>query len=475
MQDIKNFKYDPTQRMEIIRSIYLGLLEREPDDSGLFHWLKSWIDGDSLSHIAKCIVNSNEYKSLKSISGKSKEGDIVQKSEIIRGLYLGILKREPDADGLSQWMDTWTSWDDLEYISVCILSSDEYKCLSKSFYSRANTKTEDNSVYQKFPLIYKPENMPFLSQRGQARPLMLMIETINICNNDCIICPYSAQSRQKSTMPMHLFEKVVDDYIEMGGGAISLTPLVGEVLLDKLLLQRIDFVKSKKAITSLSVTTNALMAKNYTDYDLEILIRSFDQINISIYGLDREEYKLMTRRDMYDQVIDSIERILKFSQNNISFGFRHLKNRSKEDVQQWIDNLVSNTGKNVTIHSSTSTYSNWSYFDTSISLPFDASWSKVNVNKSQCLIPILSCQVMSNGDVSFCACANFNATGELMIGNIMENSLTEMYNSEKVRKLWDWETYGIPSFCQMCSFHTSVDSVGTVPWIFRDPVRYIGG
>lgn len=408
---------------------------------------------------------------------ENSNNDLIQKTEIIRGLYLGLLGREPDSPGLSHWVKVWTDGSDLNYIVDCLTNSDEYRLSARPILEKndKDLQIKDASVYKKFPLIYKPENMPFLSQRGQSRPLMLMIETVNICNNDCIICPYSVQSRSKNIMPMDIFKKAVDDYVKIGGGALSLTPLVGEVFLDKLLMSRIDFVKPKSEITSLSVTTNALLAKRYKDEDLEKIVQSFDQINISIYGLDREEYKTMTNRDAYEDVIKSIERIVGFSQDNVSFGFRHLRDRSNEEVYDWVDNLVKKTGKNVKIHSRTNTYSNWSYFDTSAPLPFGASWSKANINMTQCLIPILNCQIMSNGDVSFCACANFNATGELMIGNIMETSLMDIYNSEKVRKLWDYETYGVPNFCQTCSFHTPIEYLESTPWVFRDPVRYIGG
>ena len=67
------------------------------------------------------------------------------------------------------------------------------------------------------------------------RPLMLICETVNICNNDCIICPYSSQSRKKELMNLDLFRNILDQYAEIGGGYISLTPMVGEVFLDSLL------------------------------------------------------------------------------------------------------------------------------------------------------------------------------------------------------------------------------------------------
>jgi len=53
--------------------------------------------------------------------------DIVQKSQIIRGLYLGLLGREPDQNGLSHWLKVLLESQDLDYIVNCFVNSDEYK------------------------------------------------------------------------------------------------------------------------------------------------------------------------------------------------------------------------------------------------------------------------------------------------------------------------------------------------------------
>jgi FkbM family methyltransferase len=53
--------------------------------------------------------------------------DIAQKSQIIRGLYLGLLGREPDSHGLSHWLKVLLESKDLDYIIDCFVNSDEYK------------------------------------------------------------------------------------------------------------------------------------------------------------------------------------------------------------------------------------------------------------------------------------------------------------------------------------------------------------
>ena len=68
---------------------------------------------------------------------------------------------------------------------------------------------------------------------------MLACETVNICTNSCIICPYEKMTREKATMSIEMFEKVLHDYSEIGGGCLTLTPKSGEVFLDNQLEERL--------------------------------------------------------------------------------------------------------------------------------------------------------------------------------------------------------------------------------------------
>src|SRR5439155_15774169 len=131
----------------------------------------------------------------------------------------------------------------------------------------------------------RPEYLRRLSHQGRNRPLMLICETVNICNNDCVMCPYGVLERKKTHMSMPLFEKVARDYAAMGGGILSLTPMVGEVFLDKLLPQRVRVAAAEPAITGLTVTTNATPADRYSRGELAEMLRGLTRVHVSIYGL----------------------------------------------------------------------------------------------------------------------------------------------------------------------------------------------
>ena len=407
----------------------------------------------------------------------------------VNGLYRLLLGRSADASGLASFTTWLHEGRSVEDVASALLGSEEFAlaggaaALSSRLDYTPFVKPDgqpgghEDHPLARWPNLYTPENAPFFSHRGLFRPAMLMIETVNICNNDCIICPYSAQTRPRRAMAQPLFEKLIADYAAIGGGAVSLTPLVGEVFLDKILPERIATLQATSAVSQLSATTNATMARRYSDEQLAKILSAFRRVKVSVYGLDSEEFFLMTRKDEYERMVEQLVRLISLAApGTVVVGLRHLRKRPVDDVQAWLNHVAERAGVNsVTVVSETSDYANWSHFDTSKPLPLDATWSPARENHSQCLIPLVALQAMSDGAISFCACANFDCDDDLMLGSVGDASLAQLLDSEKTRKLWRWEKYGVPKFCRTCSFHMPMDSAKSMPWVIKDPMRLVGG
>jgi radical SAM protein with 4Fe4S-binding SPASM domain len=326
---------------------------------------------------------------------------------------------------------------------------------------------EKNSLIDKIKNIFNSEDLNI-----RSRPLMLICETVNICNHNCIICPYSSLKRDKQLMKMDVFRKVLRDYSDMGGGYLSLTPMVGDIFFDKFLPERLEMISDYPLIKNISVTTNAVCADNFSDESLKYIINQFDRFHISVYGLDENEYFTMTQRKTYSKMIHSIEKILDITEKeNIVFGFRLLKNRSGSEIETWFED---NFGK-IYPYSYTNMYSNWGCsLDHLVILPWDASWNKKDESDEPCLIPLLGMQIFPNGDVSFCACADFECNPELYLGNIIINSLGEIYNSEKTKNLWH-NLPKVPDICKNCSFYKPISDLKNNENIFESPLDMVGG
>lgn len=396
-------------------------------------------------------------------SGAGENGYAVQ---IVRHLYQDLLKREPDPDALAAcvaWMERGAT---IEDIKTEIIGSPEYR-----------ERVSEHPI-AKFPAIYRPERISYFTHRGRFRPLAISIETVNICNNDCVICPYSIQTRKKQGMDMAVFAKVVADYAALGGGPVTLTPMVGEMLLDKQLLERLKLLRATPAISRVSAITNATMAYLYTDEELAELAGYFDRITVSVYGLDAEEFALMTRKDQYDQFMDSLGRLIRiFGVARVGLGARHLRERTSDEIETWLAEVAQRAGVSPSELSlpGTKTYANWTVFDTSKPLPLDAEWMPPQRNTEQCALPLVSLQVLSSGQVSFCGCADFDGKTALMLGDIRDASLAELLGSERVKALWDWQGCGVPEPCKGCSFYMPISQLNDLHSAFSDPIGTFGG
>jgi len=311
-------------------------------------------------------------------------------------------------------------------------------------------------------------------KRMISRPVMIVIETINKCNNNCIICGNQYCTRKKQIMSIDLFEKLLQDYVKMGGGYISLTPQVGEIFLDPFLQQRLEKIKNYPEILGISVTTNAVLADKFDGQNFKNIINSFMRIHISIYGLDESEYSMMTRRNTYHRMVNSVRKIIEASETcNIAFGFRFIKTHTQQEIENW---MIQNFGK-IIHYGWTNEYMNWGggIKTDLIELPSSAQWkSKCDRLKSACIFPFFVYRIFPDGNVSFCGCVDFNNAEEFALGDINKQTLLEIFNSEKNQKLWDFPHF-IPVTCQNCTHYAPISDYENLIDLFKSPLFAIGG
>lgn len=81
--------------------------------------------------------------------------------------------------------------------------------------TRTLLRKVDATVGQFYPL------KPVLDAMAM-RPFELHLELTNICNANCIFCPYQFQTRQHETMTDNVFEKALANYLAEGGAALFL-------------------------------------------------------------------------------------------------------------------------------------------------------------------------------------------------------------------------------------------------------------
>ena len=84
----------------------------------------------------------------------------------------------------------------------------------------------------------------------------IYIETTNICNLGCKFCAYSKASTKKTSMPNEKFFEIINNATELGYDTFGLTPIVGEVFVDKNFLKKLNFLENHKKVKNYHFFTN---------------------------------------------------------------------------------------------------------------------------------------------------------------------------------------------------------------------------
>ena len=142
------------------------------------------------------------------------------------------------------------------------------------------------------------------------RPFELHLELTNLCNANCVFCPYQFQTRKVEFMTDEVFYKAVGDYVSIGGGSVGLTPIVGDALIDPKFLERVRYLRSQPQVDRIWLTTNCILLDRF---GVDAVLQSgITALNVSTAGFDAEMYERVYRNSSYQRmrrnVLELVER-----------------------------------------------------------------------------------------------------------------------------------------------------------------------
>lgn len=263
--------------------------------------------------------------------------------------------------------------------------------------------------------------------------------------------------RTKTPLSMELFKKAVDDYAAMGATQLDFNVTIGDPLLDKLLLERARYARKYPQFKTIGFVTT-LQWLHLFDLN-EFFEAGFLWVSVSTILTGREKYKEFFGVDKYDQMIKNLETLL--TENNrrgqpMYVGVDVKPNdQSPEEVMehpdyQRIKKLA--TQQELDVHLRHRGY----YVDDWIGTVKLPSYLKKRPLYPRffrpCRLLYKGLMVYSNGNVGACSCRDFDASSELILGNLAQNSIPELWNSEKLAKLRsDWlHKNKVPDICRSC-------------------------
>lgn len=287
------------------------------------------------------------------------------------------------------------------------------------------------------------------------------VETTNICNANCSFCGYRFMQRPKKVMPWEVYEKAVREFAKAGGGWLNFTPTVGDPLVDKRLIEKIEFADQLPEIAGTFLYTNGILLHRF---DTDRLLRSgLKRLAISTFIGGREGYKRYYGKDKYGQVVQNIINVARRNRELASPVKITLHLRVEGDKRTWYDTDVYRTLADLIGEENIDyldTYDAWGGLIKKEDIPEATELEEplpVEVKaRSPCFELYRRVHILADGKVGACVCVDLE--GEIKIGDIGEQSLDEIWHGEALAAYRrEWVKGNLPKVCRNCTRYTGVD------------------
>jgi len=159
-----------------------------------------------------------------------------------------------------------------------------------------------NKIYDS---IYDKKIKRSIKKLEKEFPIGIDIGVTNACNSDCIMCPHS-KLKNIGTMDMKLYKKIIDDCSGLKIKMVTLS-FFGEPLLDKTLIEKIKYAKSRGLIVGFYSNASLLTEK----WARDLIKSNLDGITISFDGYSKETYEKIRRGLKFNIVKKNILNLIK--------------------------------------------------------------------------------------------------------------------------------------------------------------------
>ncbi|MGB0681883.1 MAG: radical SAM/SPASM domain-containing protein [Magnetovibrionaceae bacterium] len=310
---------------------------------------------------------------------------------------------------------------------------------------------------------YSADALAHMERIIEDRPLRLALETTTLCNARCVFCAYRKAERPKTIMPLALFERIADQYAAIGGGFLGFSPLMSDPLVDPLILDRLAYLKANHPTIKVNMFTNGIRLEKLAKEDILGLVRDLDHLDVSLGGIDRENYKVMFGVDKFDSVMRGLQ-LLADAKASLPEGSGarlrlHFRTHVKDQV------LVHPTflglkQQGFEVAEVLDRFSNWTGKVTADDIPEGASFQETdNTNKRKaCLPPKTYLSVLADGRVLGCMCMDWREAS--VIGDISKQGMVDIWKSDEARAFRDsFERAEVHEICKGCSYYKAYDEV----------------
>lgn len=291
-----------------------------------------------------------------------------------------------------------------------------------------------------------------------SRPFELHLELTNLCNANCVFCPYQFQQRETQFMSDEVFKKAVGDYIVTGGGSVGLTPIVGDALIDPKFLDRVRYLRSLPQIDRIWLTTNCILLDKFS---IDAVLQSgITALNVSTAGFDQEMYQRVYRNRSYQRMRRNV---LELVMRNAALGSPVAITIALRPDRPLKAVLADPDFQPILAHHPQLDFT-WSFTSaggriTREILPASMKLRVVTTRSEPCVNTYNGPIVLPDGTLLGCNCvAAMDSTRNLGIGNILQASLADIWAGEEIRRLRSsFASGGLNSTCASCDMYRDLE------------------
>jgi len=281
-------------------------------------------------------------------------------------------------------------------------------------------------------------------------PYHVFLESTNVCNLRCKICTRNLSPLKLGSMDFELFKKIVNEAGLHGPRNFSLH-LFGEPLLAPNITQMLEYIKQKKPKNTVLLTTNGVLLNK--EISQKIINSGVDKAIVSIHGANEQQYRAVTGTDNLKTVEKNIKNLI------------DLKNAAKKNKPKIFLRMVSPKENAIEIKNFCQRWSSYPVF-IDIKEPHNFG-GRIETGRLADDLPKrypcyhlwLAPGINWDGKVSICCCDTFK---EVIIGNINQNSLCEIWRGKKLKQYRDYHLKGqydkIP-VCKNCDVWTTYPDI----------------
>ena len=301
---------------------------------------------------------------------------------------------------------------------------------------------------------------PLLEQRKQSLaahlpldfPLSLNIESTNVCNLDCFFCPRKESSKGIGSMDYALFTRIIDECAERGSLKLINLHKDGEPLAHPRIFDMIRYIADSGAAEEFGFTTNGILLTEKRARKL--LDAGLNKISISIDATSEDAYERSKGRRKYRTVEENVRRFLEIKPGYVRATVKFIRMQENSGEEEAFVEMWNKYDVEVVVNE---------YHDWSGSVRDSSMLDILPLSSYACENPFYSLAVNWDGTVSIC-CVDWDS--QAVVGDTREQSLTEIWRGEKLRRYREMHLNG-----QACS----IDACAGCTYKSRENREQIGG